>query len=98
MIYFSSYLNLGEKAVGQVSNLPHPHSSRQPQLSRENTAATIPADKQLYQRQIEATDRQIDALVYELYGPTEEEADDKHPSQLWGAFGPRKSERVSLFS
>ena len=32
-----------------------------------------PADKQLYQRQIEATDRQIDALVYELYGLTEEE-------------------------
>ncbi len=25
------------------------------------------------QRQIEATDRQIDALVYELYGLTEEE-------------------------
>jgi hypothetical protein len=24
------------------------------------------------QRQIEATDRQIDALVYELYGPTED--------------------------
>ena len=33
----------------------------------------IPADKELYQRQIEATDRQIDALVYELYGLTEEE-------------------------
>ena len=29
--------------------------------------------KELYQRQIEATDRQIDALVYELYGLTEEE-------------------------
>ena len=29
-------------------------------------AATIPADKKLYQRQ-------IDALVYELYGLTEEE-------------------------
>jgi hypothetical protein len=41
--------------------------------SRYAPAATIPADKQLYQRQIEATDRQIDALVYELYGLTEEE-------------------------
>ncbi len=30
------------------------------------------ADKELYQRQIEATDEQIDALVYELYGLTEE--------------------------
>ena len=32
-----------------------------------------PADKTLYQRQSEATDRQIDALVYELYELTEEE-------------------------
>ena len=36
-------------------------------------AAAVPADKELYQRQIEATDRQIDALVYELYGLAEEE-------------------------
>ena len=36
-------------------------------------AATIPADKALYQRQIEATDREIDALVYELYRLGEEE-------------------------
>jgi hypothetical protein len=27
----------------------------------------------MFQRQIEATDRQIDALVYELYGLTEDE-------------------------
>jgi len=36
-------------------------------------AATIPAEKKLYQRQIEATDEEIDALVHELYGLTEEE-------------------------
>jgi hypothetical protein len=30
-------------------------------------------EKTLLQRQIEATDKQIDALVYELYGLTEEE-------------------------
>ena len=42
-------------------------------LHRKLAAATIPADKDLYQRQIEATDEQIDALVYELYGLTEEE-------------------------
>jgi len=42
-------------------------------LHNKLAAATIPADKELYQRQIEATDRQIDALVYELYGLTEEE-------------------------
>ncbi len=28
------------------------------------SCSRIPADKQLYQRQIKATDRQIDALVY----------------------------------
>jgi predicted RNA methylase len=42
-------------------------------LHKKLDAATIPADKELYQRQIEATDRQIDGLVYALYGLTEEE-------------------------
>ena len=42
-------------------------------LHEKLATAAIPADKDLYQRQIEATDRQIDALVYELYGLTEEE-------------------------
>jgi hypothetical protein len=42
-------------------------------LHRKLAAATVPPDKELYQRQIEATDRQIDALVYELYGLGEEE-------------------------
>ena len=42
-------------------------------LHKKLAAATIPADKKLYQRQIEATDQEIDALVYELYGLTEEE-------------------------
>ena len=43
------------------------------ELHQKLAAATVPADKTLYQRQIEATDRVIDALVYELYGLTEEE-------------------------
>ena len=42
-------------------------------LHKKLPAATIPADKNLYQRQIEAKHRQIDALVYELYALTEEE-------------------------
>lgn len=42
-------------------------------LHKRLAAAIIPADKKLYQRQIEATDEQIDALVYELYGLTEED-------------------------
>ncbi|HNS49714.1 MAG TPA: Eco57I restriction-modification methylase domain-containing protein [Anaerolineae bacterium] len=42
-------------------------------LHKKLAAVGIPEDRALYQRQIEATDRQIDALVYELYGLTEEE-------------------------
>jgi hypothetical protein len=42
-------------------------------LHKKLAAATIPADKELYQRQIEATDDEIDTLMYELYGSTEEE-------------------------
>ena len=37
-----------------------------------NTART-PQDKELLQRQIDATDKQIDKLVYELYGLTDDE-------------------------
>ncbi len=42
-------------------------------LHRHMAAARTQTEQELYQRQIEATDRQIDALVYELYGltPTE---------------------------
>jgi hypothetical protein len=36
-------------------------------------AAKSQSDQELYQRQIDATDREIDRLVYELYGLTEEE-------------------------
>jgi predicted type IV restriction endonuclease len=42
-------------------------------LHKKLAAATLPPDKQLYQRQIEATDRSIDTLVYELYDLTQEE-------------------------
>ncbi len=36
-------------------------------------AAKTPTDKTAIQRQIDATDRRIDQLVYELYGLTDEE-------------------------
>jgi len=48
-------------------------AERMLELRRKMVAATFPADKELYQRQIKATDRQIEALVYELYGLTEGE-------------------------
>ena len=36
-------------------------------------AAASASDRELYQRQIDATNREIDRLVYNLYGLTEEE-------------------------
>ena len=42
-------------------------------LHKKLDAAAIPADKELYRRQIETTDQQIDALVCELYELTDEE-------------------------
>jgi hypothetical protein len=42
-------------------------------LQKQLTAAKTPQDQTVLQRQIDATDRQIDRLVYELYGLSEEE-------------------------
>jgi len=42
-------------------------------LHRKQGAAKSPYDKTALQTQIEVTDRQIDRLVYELYGLAEEE-------------------------
>jgi type I restriction-modification system DNA methylase subunit len=42
-------------------------------MNKRLAAAKTPDDKTRIQRQIDATDRQIDQLVYELYGLTEEE-------------------------
>jgi len=42
-----------------------------PSLPELLPAARTPHEQTALQRQIEATDRQIDALVYELYGLTE---------------------------
>jgi len=42
-------------------------------LHKQLAAAQRPDHKEQLDRQIAATDRQIDALVYELYGLTDEE-------------------------
>lgn len=42
-------------------------------LHKQLADAHTPQDKTLIQRQMEATDRQIDALVYELYELTDDE-------------------------
>jgi hypothetical protein len=54
-----------DKMVGLVERMLAMH--------RRLVTSTVPADKKLYQRQIETTDRQIDTLVYELYGLEGEE-------------------------
>ena len=43
------------------------------ELHKRLAQAQTSTDRDLYQRQIESTDRQIDTLVYELYGLTKEE-------------------------
>jgi hypothetical protein len=42
-------------------------------LNKRLSETTLEHEKTVILRQIEATDRQIDELVYELYGLTEEE-------------------------
>jgi len=42
-------------------------------LHKRLVQAKTPDEKANWQRQIDATDRQIDQLVYELYGLTEDE-------------------------
>jgi hypothetical protein len=42
-------------------------------LHKQAVTARLPQDKEMIQRQIQATDAHIDRLVYELYGLTEEE-------------------------
>jgi hypothetical protein len=43
------------------------------ELHKRQAAAKSQSDQELYHRQIDATDRAIDRLVYELYGLTDEE-------------------------
>ena len=42
-------------------------------LTEHAANARLPQDKEMLQRQIQATDDQIDRLVFELYGLTEDE-------------------------
>jgi hypothetical protein len=42
-------------------------------LQKHITISKTESEKLMYQRQVEATDHEIDQLVYELYGLTEKE-------------------------
>jgi hypothetical protein len=54
---------------------PHPPSATSSKFQRTEFrgGGRTPQEQELVKREIESTDRQIDALVYELYGLTEEE-------------------------
>ena len=43
------------------------------ELHRRRQAAESDGEREMLQRQIDATDREIDTLVYELYGLSEDE-------------------------
>jgi type II restriction/modification system DNA methylase subunit YeeA len=43
------------------------------ELHKKLQKAKTPHDKELIERRIKSTDKEIDALVYELYGLTDEE-------------------------
>jgi len=60
---------ISSSATAQLSRLTDSMSS----LYQRWTTATIAHDRTIIQWQIEATDRQIDRLVYELYGLTDDE-------------------------
>jgi hypothetical protein len=61
----SAHATLG--GVSGLSKIPAPATLRQ------LAAANTPDAQARLQRQIDATDRQIDRLVHELYGLTDEE-------------------------
>jgi predicted nucleic acid-binding Zn-ribbon protein len=46
---------------------------KMPELHKQRAAAKTPHEQTALDRQISATDTQIDRLVYDLYGLTEEE-------------------------
>ena len=81
------YWSYGKRFIEQLPYLPHrlhqPDAARHDRmvilverlldLNKQLPEAALPYDRERLRRQIEATDRQIDDLVYELYGLTDEE-------------------------
>ena len=64
----------GSEGIVPLRPLPYGRGSdRMLDLHKELAAAKTPAAESALQRQIDATDRQIDQVVYELYGLTDEE-------------------------
>ena len=69
-IYKIDFNNVNDKAKHKrISSLV----DQMLNLNRQFAEAALPQDRDMLHRQIEATDRQIDQLVYKLYDLTEEE-------------------------
>ena len=62
--------SVGASCIPASRSVEAPESRNGTRLLRQSGP---PRDKAVLQGQIDATDRQIDRLVYELYGLTEEE-------------------------
>jgi hypothetical protein len=60
-------------------------------LHKQLVVAKTPDEKTRIQRQIDATDHQIDQLVYELYGLTEQEIEIVEAGDINGLFSRRKT-------
>jgi predicted transcriptional regulator len=62
-----------EKMVSLVERMLELTPLLSPQMGGRSGSPRTPQDKERVKREIESTDRQIDRLVYELYGLTEDE-------------------------
>ena len=74
--FFSS--NLAEKAmhdkmVSLVERMLELHNPHRPPMGGRWGGGRTPQEQEMVKREIESTDRQMDTLVYELYGLTEDE-------------------------
>jgi len=70
-----------DKPYALLTNLSN-HCRQMYDCYRAHAVAKTPHEKSLMQRRIETIDRQIDALVYELYGLTEEEKNAVDPKGI----------------
>lgn len=76
----------GRRDGTMIFNLNELEVARLLAFHKQLAAAKIEHEKTALQRQIEATDRQIDAPVYELYGLTEEEIKIVEGREYLGGF------------
>ena len=79
-VYRGGYLRFWTQYLEQIPIPPKPSQdkisplvTKMLELNKKLKEANVPDTKTMLQRQIEATDKEIDRLVYELYGLTADE-------------------------